>query len=233
MKLPTMILIACILSLYAPVNLVADTGSNSGTVAETIDAGGYTYLRIEESDTWIATSTMEVSEGAQVEYSGGSEMLNFHSKSLDRTFESIWFVGNISVSGRDADRPQQVAGSHPSVHDTIPISTAIASPAPGEIEKLEGGKTIEEILSDPAALNTQAVSLRARVIKVNANIMGRNWITLQDGTGNEPDNKLTATSQEMVTVGDTVTAKGVINNDVDLGSGYHYVALLEDATFSK
>jgi hypothetical protein len=37
----------------------------------------------------------------------------------------------------------------------------------------------------------------------------------------------------MVIVGEVVTAKGVISNDVDLGSGYHYAALLEDATFAK
>jgi len=226
MKFTTFILFTCILSLFGPVNLLADTGSNSGTVAETIDAGGYTYLRIKESDTWIATSTLEVSSGAQIEYSGGSEMHDFYSKSLDRTFESIWFVGNVRVSGQGAQ-------GHPSMHDTIPKSTAIASPAPGEIEKLEGGKTIEEILSDTAILNTKAVSLRARVTKVNADIMGRNWITLQDGTGTAPGNKLIATSQEMVTLGEIVTANGVINNDVDLGYGYHYVALLEDATFEK
>jgi len=233
MKLATFVVFACILSLFGPVNGVADTGSNSGTVAETIDAGGYTYLRIKESDAWIATSTLEVSKGAQVEYSGGSEMHDFYSKSLDRTFESIWFVGNVSVSGQGTEGLQRGAQSHPSMHDTIPKSTAIASPAPGEIEKLEGGKTIEEILSDPAVLNAQAVSLRARVTKVNADIMGRNWITLQDGTGTAPGNKLIATSQEMVTVGEIVTANGVISNDVDLGSGYHYVALLEDATFEK
>jgi len=226
MKFTTLILFTSILSLFGPVNLMADTGSNGGTVAETIDAGGYTYLRIKESDTWIATSTLEVSSGAQIEYSGGSEMNNFYSKSLDRTFESIWFVGNVRVSGQGAQ-------SHPSMHDNIPKSTAIASPAPGEIAKLEGGKTIEEILSDPAMLNTKAVSLRARVTKVNADIMGRNWITLQDGTGTAPGNKLIATSQEMVTLGEIVTANGVINNDVDLGYGYHYVALLEDATFEK
>ena len=71
------------------------------------------------------------------------------------------------------------------------------------------------------------------VIKVNANIMGKNWITLQDGTGAAPNDKLIATSSEMVTVGEIVTAKGVIRNDVDLGYGYHYAALLEDATFAK
>ena len=233
MKLPTLVLLACILSLFEPMSLVADTGSNSGTVAETLDAGGYTYLRIKESDTWIATSTMEVSKGAQIEYSGGSEMLNFHSKSLNRTFESIWFVGDVRVSGQDSSQPTPIAESHGTMHDIIPKNTAIAAPASGEIEKLENGKTIEEILSDPAAFDTKAVSLRARVTKVNADIMGRNWITLQDGTGIAPSNKLIATSQEIVPVGEIITATGVIISDVDLGSGYHYVALLEDATFAK
>jgi len=215
------------------VSLVADTGLKSGTVAETIDAGGYTYIRLKESETWIATSTMEVSEGTEIEFAGGSEMQNFHSKSLNRTFESIWFVGNVSTSGSGAPPVQPGTEPHGSVHDLIPNSPAIASPMPGEIEKLEGGQSIAEILADPASLDTKEVSLRATVTKVNADIMGRNWITLQDGTGTAPGNKLLATSQEMVAVGEIVTAKGVIKSEVDLGSGYQYVALLEDATFAK
>ena len=232
MKFPTLILITCLLSLLAPMNLVAETGLVSGTVAETINAGGYTYIRIEESDVWIATSTMEVSEGEQVEYSGGAEMLNFHSKSLDRTFESIWFVQKVGIAGQNT--PQQAAArGHAPIPSDIPQSAAIAAPAPGSIEKLDGGKSIEEILSDRAALNGETVSLRGMVIKVSENIMGMNWVTLQDGTGKAPDNKLMAISSEMVTVGDVVTAKGMLQKDVDLGQGYHYTALLEDTTFSK
>ena len=232
MKFPTLVLITCLLSLMAPMNLVAETGPVNGTVAETINAGGYTYIRIKESDVWIATSTMEVSEGEQVEYSGGAEMLNFHSKSLDRTFESIWFVQKVGIAGQNT--PQQAAArGHAPIPAGIPQSAAIAAPAPGSIEKLDGGKAIEEIFADPAALNGQTVSLRARVIKVSANIMGMNWITLQDGTGTAPDDKLIATSSEMVTVGELVTVKGVLKNDVDLGYGYKYAALLEEAIFSK
>lgn len=233
MKLSIFAVLACILALFGPASLVADTGSKSGIVAETIDAGGYTYIRLKETDTWIATSTMEVSQGAQIEYSGGSEMQNFHSKSLNRTFESIWFVGNVSASGSGAPTVQPGTDPHGSVHDLIPKSSAIASPAPGEIEKLVDGRTIEEILSNPETLDTETVSLRARVTKVNENIMGRHWITLQDGTGTAPGDKLLATSQEMVAVGDIVTATGILSTEVDLGSGYHYVALLEDATFAK
>jgi hypothetical protein len=63
--------------------------------------------------------------------------------------------------------------------------------------------------------------------------MGKNWVTLQDGTGAAPNDKLITTSLETVTAGDVVTAKGVIHNDVDLGSGYRYDVLLEEATFTN
>jgi len=230
MKFPTLVLISCLLSLLAPMNLVAETGPVNGTVAETIDAGGYTYMRIKEPDIWIATSTMKVSAGDQVKYSGGAEMLNFHSKSLDRTFESIWFVQKVSLAGQDL--PQQAAArGHAPIPASVPQSTAIAAPAPGSIEIPDGGKVIEEILADSAALHGQTVSLRAMVIKVSENIMGMNWVTLQDGTGTAPNDKLMAISSEMVAVGEVVTATGLLQNDVDLGYGYRYAALLEETTF--
>jgi len=232
MKFPTLVLITCLLSLLAPVNLAAETGPVNSTVAEIIDAGGYTYIRIKESDIWIATSTMEVSEGDPIEYSGGAEMLNFHSKSLDRTFESIWFVQKVNLSGQDPHQ-QAAARGHAPIPADRPRDAAIAAPAPGSIEKLDGGKSVEEILSDSAALKGQTVSLRAKVIKVSENIMGMNWITLQDGTGTAPDDKLMAISSEMVAVGEVVTAKGLLENDVDLGYGYKYAALLEEATFTR
>ncbi len=231
MKIHTLILLTCLSSLLAPLNLVAESGSSDGTVAETIDAGSYTYIRIEESNTWIATTTTEVTAGNRIVYSGGSEMRDFYSKSLNQTFESIWFVENVSVAGHDPDQPHQ--GAVKSHGSPVPISKAVAAPAPGEITKLDGGKTVEEIVSDPASFKGQTVSLRASVTKVSAKIMGKNWITLQDGTGTAPNNKLVATSSELVAVGEIVTAKGVIRNDVDLGYGYHYEALLEEATFTK
>lgn len=230
MKFPTLVLLTCLLSLLAPLNLVAETGPMNGTVAEAIDAGGYTYIRLKDSNIWIATATTEVSEGDPIEYSGGAEMLDFHSKSLDRTFESIWFVQKVRITGQDTAR-QTAAQGHAPIPDGTPRDAAIAAPAPGSIDKLDGGKNVEEILADPAALDGQEVSLRAKVIKVSENIMGMNWITLQDGTGTAPNDRLMAISSEMVTVGEVVTAKGMLQNDVDLGYGYKYAALLEEATF--
>jgi hypothetical protein len=56
---------------------------------------------------------------------------------------------------------------------------------------------------------------------------------LQDGTGTAPDNRLIATSSEVMSVGDLVTVKGIIHTNVDLGSGYNYKVLIEEATFSR
>jgi len=227
-------MIACILSLLAPVTLSAQHGPEGGSVAEAIVAGGYTYLRLEEPERWIATSALEVFVGDQVEYSGGMEMRDFHSKALDRTFESIWFVEAVSVTGRDIDKLHQgVEAGHGATPPPIPKPATVAAPAAGEIEKLAGGKTIAEIQADPTALSEQAVSLRARVVKINENIMGKNWITLQDGTGVVPNDKLLATSLETAIPGETVTVRGVVRNNVDLGSGYRYDVLLEEATFTS
>jgi len=42
-----------------------------------------------------------------------------------------------------------------------------------------------------------------------------------------------AASSESVAAGEIVKVNGIIRNDVDLGSGYLYKVLLEEATFSK
>lgn len=234
MKFLFALITACALTLGSADGLLAQTAPESGTVAETIDAGSYTYIRLEEPDAWVATGPLEVAQGDQVEIAGGMEMRDFHSKALDRTFESIWFAEQVSVSGRDLDQLHQLAESgHGAMPPPIPAPASVTAPAAGDIDRLEGGMTIAEIQADPDALNDQTVGLRARVIKVNDNIMGKNWITLQDGTGTAPNDKLLVTSQESVSPGETVTVRGVVHNDVDLGSGYRYDVLLEEASFVR
>jgi len=61
--------------------------------------------------------------------------------------------------------------------------------------------------------------------------MDRNWITLQEGSSTNPEAKLIATSTQSVSAGDVVIASGTIRNNVDIGTGYSYEVLLEDARF--
>jgi hypothetical protein len=239
MKLLKLFLLINVLIFSAPVIMAEEAspepGPTKGTVAETMLSGGYVYLKVEEQGIWIATSPMArpLAVGDKVEYSGGMEMRDFYSKSLDRKFDSIFFIQNVKLAGQSADAmhaaDMKSQGSSPM---TIPKPAAVNAPAAGEIASLADGKTVADIFAQSAQLNEQKVSLNAKVIKVSKNIVGKNWITLQDGTGVDPDNKLLATSQELVKPGDTVVATGIVRTDMDIGSGYKYKVLLEEVTFS-
>jgi hypothetical protein len=228
MKSFRLVIVICAFLTGAPIVTAADTGSATGTVAETIEAGNYVYLRLEDG-TWIAANNFAVSAGDRVRYSGIMEMNGFHSTSLDRTFDSIFFVSEASLADDNGNDTTAAAVKGDGGMGMQPA--LVNAPAPGEIKALKNGKTITNIFAESAGLNGQVVSLNARVMKVNENIMGKNWITLQDGTGSDPDNKLLATSREMVAPGTLVVAKGTVVTDVDLGYGYNYKVLLEEATF--
>ena len=232
MKMSTLLLLVLALAAGAPTLRAEQSGPRVGTVAETMQSGGYTYIRLKEPDLWIATGPLEVSAGDAVQYTGGMEMRDFHSNSLDRTFESIWFMEHVSALGSNPGQPQQGAATGQGAElPMVPQSASVAAPAAGEIERLEGGRNIAEVHAERAALDGQQVSLRARVIKVSEYIMGKNWVTLQDGSGTAPDDKLIASTTELVAVGATVVAKGTVRSDVDIGSGYQYEVLLEDTSF--
>lgn len=105
------------------------------------------------------------------------------------------------------------------------------------VAKAEGanGRTVAEVNTDRLALRDKPVTIRAKVVKVTANVMGRNWVHLRDGSGSAAANSddILVTSREEPKVGDVVIAKGVVRTDVDLGSGYAYKVLVEDVSFQK
>jgi hypothetical protein len=103
------------------------------------------------------------------------------------------------------------------------------------IARAEGGKTVAELYAERSALAGQTVSVRGKVVKANANIMGMNWLHVRDGSGVEGTNDLTVTtpgSGPMPGIGDTVLATGPVVVDKDLGMGYQYPVLIEGATVS-
>ncbi|MCW8860562.1 MAG: hypothetical protein OQK97_12775 [Deltaproteobacteria bacterium] len=77
-------------------NLVASSAAK-GTVVETMNAGGYTYLCVEGNGqkTWAAVRETPVKVGEEVEVVEGAVMQNFTSKSLGRTFDSIIFSNGV------------------------------------------------------------------------------------------------------------------------------------------
>lgn len=71
-----------------------------GKVVETLDASGYTYIRLDDGsgkEVWVATPKIKVKVGQEISLQGGSVMENFNSKPLNRTFEKLVFVNGISM----------------------------------------------------------------------------------------------------------------------------------------
>ncbi len=71
---------------------------NQGVVLEHIRKAQYSYLKVEMDNgarIWLAGPEQDLNPGDRVGFSAGMVMRNFHSKSLDRTFPSILFVGEI------------------------------------------------------------------------------------------------------------------------------------------
>ncbi len=65
--------------------------------------------------------------------------------------------------------------------------------------------------------------------------MGRNWIHLQDGTGNPMQNShdIVVTSSEHPEINTEITVEGIVAAEKDFGAGYKYAAIIEEATIIK
>jgi hypothetical protein len=71
----------------------AGPGLMTGKVTETMNSGGYTYVLLEKGGekTWIAVPQMKCAKGQTMSFQPGTEMENFTSKTLNRTFKKIVF----------------------------------------------------------------------------------------------------------------------------------------------
>jgi hypothetical protein len=218
-------------ALAAPV----PEGIVRGTVLETMDAAGYTYVLLDtaEGQRWVATQQTPVAVGDIVQTNQGMAMQKFTSQSLNRTFEVIYFSGalqNLSAATLPAGHP---ATDRPPGHPTTTAAPAAAGTivADSAVAAVEEGKDIAWVYANKDSLASQPVSLRGKVVKYNANILGTNWLHIQDGSGSaaEGNNDLLVTSAVEVAVGDTVVVTGEIVLDKDFGAGYSYAVLMEDA----
>jgi hypothetical protein len=216
----------------APMQAAAS--GRSGTVVETMNAMNYTYLKVDTgSETfWAATSQIPLKVGDAVVIPEGTPMPNFHSKELDRTFDMIYFVGTVLVGGESgAAAPAALPPGHPAMNggSSKPVKTDIDLSG---IEVAEGGVTVADIYAKKDELTGKPVKLRAKVVKYSPQIMQKNWLHIQDGTGAEGSNDLTVTTTAEAQVGDTVLVNGLLASDVDLGYGYQYDVIIQDADVS-
>jgi hypothetical protein len=78
-------------------NAAQEASFISGKVVETMSSGGYTYVSLDNNGkkTWVAIPQSVVKVGQELRCQSGAEMINFTSKTLNRTFESVIFSAGI------------------------------------------------------------------------------------------------------------------------------------------
>lgn len=215
---------------------VPAASSFSGTVLETANAGSYTYVQIDtgKEKIWAAAPQFPVKVGDKASLANGMAMKNYASKGLNRTFDTVYFVGNITVG----DSPQTSTGLAMNPHGpggTADPHAKMRAQKPAikldftGITKPDGGMTVAEVVALKSTWGDKPVSLRAKVVKYNAMIMGKNWLHVQDGTGASGANDLTITTADTVKVGDTVLVQGKLTFNKDFGAGYKYDIVMENA----
>ncbi len=201
----------------------------SGIALETMKADRYTYVQVDTGTEklWAATPEFRGKVGDTVVVPQGLAMQNFHSKTLERDFEVVYFVGAITVAGNEQG-PSQMAGTsfmHPprGAKDSKPQIEVSG------IKRAKDGKNVAEIFAGSGELAGKEIMVRGTVVKFLPQIMGKNWLHLQDGSGAEGTNDLTVTTTTTVEVGDVVLVNGVVSVDRDFGYGYSYDVIIEDA----
>jgi len=228
----------------------------TGKVLETMDASGYTYLNVQTDagDKWVAINQTKIEVGEEVAFMDGMVMQNFFSKSLDRTFPEIVFSGGLvgkegaippgmppatTAGGGQESFSQALSSEGSAGMPTIPgsmggSSKAVVPFAEIKVEKAAGENsyTVEEIFAKAEELNGKTVVVKGKIMKVSPRIMSRNWIHIQDGTGDPSANThdlVITTELEPEAEWDVITMEGVLTANKDFGSGYSYKVIIEEA----
>jgi len=218
-------------------------GPLAGEVLETMDAASYTYLKLktDSGEVWAAIPQTKIKKGAKITIQNPMTMTGFESKTLKRKFDKIVF-GTLS-EGPAPEGPMtgKSAGNSPATANVNPHSS-MASPTAVDfktvkVKKATGpeGKTVAEIYAQKKDLKDKEISVRGKVAKYLPGIMKKNWIHLVDGSGTaaEKNFDLTVTTDASAKAGDIVLVKGKVRTDRDLGAGYFFPVIIEEAKVSK
>jgi hypothetical protein len=209
---------------------ISDSTPFSGKVLETTNAAGYTYILVDTGTNklWAAAPQFQVKPGDRVEADASMPMPKYHSKTLNRDFDVVYFTGAVAVNGIRA-AGAGAAGNLPKDHPPVLGITKASQFDLSGLKKAEGGETVAEIYRQKDKLTGKEVKVRGKVVKYNSGIMGKNWLHVQDGSGATGSNDLTVTTSTNAKVGDTVLITGKLSANQDFGSGYKYALIVQDA----
>ena len=219
------------------------TNLASGTVIESIDAAGYTYVQVESNaeNIWLAGPKTTITQGGSIDVNTRAPMRNFHSKALDRDFPVIYFVDSYSGSAvQSAPAQTSASASAATATATATMDMPTGNQAVTNIKSMvaknldlktpvkraEDGQTIAEIYANKHELSGKLVKVRGKVSKFTPNVMNKNWIHIIDGSG---ENDLTVITDQLVKPEQMIVIEGTVLLDKDFGYGYFYELLIDNA----
>jgi len=214
-----------------PVQNTAPIGAKTFEVTEVVQATSYSYLKVKENfgERWVAVSKQDIKVGDVYYYNDALQMTNFKSKDLDRTFDVIYFVSQISKT------PLAQANKMPMTQNSMGMQQQHTGKVETKkestitLEKPASEITLAMVFENREKYSAEEFEIRGVVVKVNKEVMGRNWIHIQDGTSYNGTFDLTITTQEIAEVNDEVTFKGKLTLKKDFGAGYFYEMIMENA----
>ena len=222
MLISTILLVSCNKEEKKYVPLIKKSTLHQVKIIEVIQGGAYTFLFVNENDQdyWMAVSKIDAEVKDVVYYKNALVMNEFKSEELDRVFDKILFVQNISNSPKISDA---------TLLDSLPYKDKNHTKLKEDIkvDPAHGGITIGELFKNRNNYANKKVLIRGQVVKVNKNIMDRNWVHLKDGTSDAGKSDLTITTLIEMKVGDIVTIEGVVALDKEYGAGYVYPLIVE------
>jgi len=175
----------------------------------------------------------------------GMPMPNYESKTLNRKFDVVYFVPSLLINGAaPAGMPGAMPEGHPPTTG-MPAGMPPGMPGAGGAPKVsapadinlkgikKADQTVADIFAQKSALAGKPVKIRGKVVKFSPEIMGKNWLHIQDGSGQAGTNDLTVNTSSVAKVGDTVVVTGKLTVAKDFGYGYQYDVIVEDAQITK
>jgi len=203
-------------------------------VREVLPTDRYVYLKVsEDSDKqfWIASRKQEVAKGDVYFYRTPLLKTNFESKEYNRVFDTIYLVSNLVAEDHSKHVGQlNKATTSPTIVKTAVVKEDIPTHTDKKVE-FKGAIKISELVKNPKKYEGHSVQISGKCVKVNPNIMQRNWLHIQDGSKNDFD--LVVTSSSFVPEGSDVTMKAIVSLNRDFGAGYKYDIILENGTLIK
>lgn len=191
-------------------------------VEETLQGGSYTYMKVKDtkSSYWIAVSRVDgVKKGDEIRFTEEMVVEKLNSKALKRDFKNIVFASNLMY--RTALKENKNLA-------------LITQHSDSSVFKNKNTITVKDAILQREANKDKLISIRGQVAKVSKNILNKNWIHIQDGTGsNGVVERVVFTSTDEPKLGSIITATGFVRVEKNFGSGYVYKIIVENATFSK